>query len=82
MRHGVHQPVGLAGLEFLRRHAVVPIHGHRAMFGAISRSDQLGFSFRAWQKLVRLSGADHLHTNGISNKFYETDEEVARSIND
>ncbi len=62
--------VGLAGLEYLRRRASVPIHGHRTMFGAISRSEQVGFSFRAWQKLVRLSGADHLHTNGISNKFY------------
>ncbi|GAA3758137.1 ribulose-bisphosphate carboxylase large subunit family protein [Microbacterium kribbense] len=72
--------VGLAGLEFLRRRAQVPIHGHRAMFGAISRSDQVGIGFRAWQKLVRLCGADHLHTNGISNKFYETDAQVLDSI--
>jgi ribulose-bisphosphate carboxylase large chain len=50
------------------------------MFGAISRSEQVGFSFRAWQKLARLSGADHLHTNGISNKFYESDVEVLDSI--
>lgn len=72
--------IGLAGVEFLRRHSVVPIHGHRAMFGALSRSEQLGFSFRAWQKLARLSGVDHLHTNGISNKFYESDEQVLDSI--
>jgi ribulose-bisphosphate carboxylase large chain len=72
--------VGLAGLEFLRRHAEVPIHGHRAMLGAFSRSDQVGIGFRAWQKLARLAGADHLHTNGISNKFYETDAEVLDSI--
>ena len=72
--------VGLAGLEFIRRRARVPIHGHRTMFGAISRSEQVGFSFRAWQKLARLSGADHLHTNGISNKFYESDVEVLDSI--
>ena len=72
--------VGLAGLEFLRTHAEVPIHGHRAMLGAIARSDQIGISFRAWQQLARLSGADHLHTNGISNKFYETDAEVLDSI--
>ena len=58
----------------------MPIHGHRAMFGAISRSDQLGFSFRAWQKLARLSGVDHLHTNGISNKFYESDADVLDSL--
>ncbi|MET0813326.1 MAG: RuBisCO large subunit C-terminal-like domain-containing protein [Microbacterium sp.] len=72
--------VGLAGLAHVNRFARVPIHGHRAMFGAISRSDQLGFSFRAWQKLARLSGADHLHTNGISNKFYESDAQVLDAI--
>ncbi|WP_026874709.1 RuBisCO large subunit C-terminal-like domain-containing protein [Jiangella gansuensis] len=73
-------PVGLAGLEFIRRHATVPIHGHRAMLGAISRSDHIGIGFRAWQKLARLAGADHLHTNGISNKFYESDAQVLDSI--
>ena len=72
--------IGLAGLDYLRRRSSVPIHGHRAMFGAFSRSEQLGIGFRAWQKLVRLCGADHLHTNGISNKFYETDDQVLDSI--
>lgn len=72
--------VGLPGLDYIRRRAGVPIHGHRTMFGAISRSEQVGLSFRAWQKLVRLSGADHLHTNGISNKFYESDADVLESI--
>jgi ribulose-bisphosphate carboxylase large chain len=72
--------VGLAGLEYLSRRTQVPIHGHRAGFGAISRSAQVGIGFRAWQQLARLSGADHLHTNGISNKFYETDAEVLDSI--
>lgn len=72
--------VGLAGLDYLRRRSALPIHGHRAMFGAFSRSDQLGIAFQAWQKLVRLCGADHLHTNGISNKFYETDDQVLDSI--
>ena len=72
--------VGFAGLEFLHRHAEVPIHGHRTMLGALMRSEQVGIGFRAWQKIARLSGADHLHTNGISNKFYETDAEVLDSI--
>jgi ribulose-bisphosphate carboxylase large chain len=72
--------IGLAGVDFLRRRSMVPIHGHRAMFGAISRSEQLGFSFRAWQKLARLAGVDHLHTNGISNKFYESDADVLDSV--
>lgn len=72
--------VGLSGLEYIRRRSQLPIHGHRAMFGSISRSDQLGIGFRAWQKLARLSGADHLHTNGISNKFYESDAQVLDAI--
>lgn len=72
--------VGLAGLEFLHRHAEVPIHGHRTMLGSVLRSEQVGIGFRAWQKIARLSGADHLHTNGISNKFYESDAEVLDSI--
>jgi len=72
--------VGLAGLDYVRRHSTLPIHGHRAGFGAVSRSAQVGISFRAWQKLARLTGADHLHTNGISNKFYESDSEVLDSI--
>lgn len=72
--------VGFAGLEFLNRHAEVPIHGHRTMLGGIMRSEQVGIGFRAWQKIARLSGADHLHTNGIGNKFYESDAEVLDSI--
>jgi ribulose-bisphosphate carboxylase large chain len=72
--------IGLAGLEFLRRHSAVPIHGHRAMLGAFARSDQVGIAFRAWQQLARLCGADHLHTNGIGNKFYEDDAQVLDSI--
>ena len=72
--------LGLPGLQYLREHSELPIHGHRAMFGALSRSPQLGLDFVAFQKLARLAGADHLHTNGISNKFYESDEEVLASI--
>ncbi|NHI15750.1 RuBisCO large subunit C-terminal-like domain-containing protein [Microbacterium excoecariae] len=74
--------IGLAGLAYLRERAQVPIHGHRAMLGSFARSEQVGIAFRAWQKLARLSGADHLHTNGISNKFYESDAEVLGSIED
>jgi len=72
--------VGVAGLAFLRQRAELPIHGHRAMTGLFTRSPQLGIDFAAWSKLARLAGADHLHTNGLSNKFYETDDEVLRSI--
>lgn len=72
--------IGLPGVEFLRRHSSLPIHGHRTMFGAYSRSPMVGIAFDAFQVLARLSGVDHLHTNGISNKFYESDEDVLASI--
>ncbi|ROR72417.1 ribulose-bisphosphate carboxylase large chain [Bogoriella caseilytica] len=72
--------LGFAGLAHLRELAAVPIHGHRTMIGALIRSEQLGFSYRVWQKLARLAGADQLHTNGIANKFYESDAEVLDSI--
>ena len=72
--------VGLAGLAYLRRRSDLPIHGHRAMTGIFTRAPQIGIDFIAWQKLARLCGADHLHTNGLSNKFYETDEQVLTSI--
>jgi ribulose-bisphosphate carboxylase large chain len=73
--------VGFAGLAWLRERCSLPIHGHRAMTGVFTRAPQLGIDFVAWSKLARLAGADHLHTNGLSNKFYETDDEVLRSIN-
>ena len=72
--------VGFAGLAYLRSFCDMPIHGHRAMIGALMRAPALGIDFRAFQKLARLCGADHLHTSGMKNKFYETDEEVRRGI--
>jgi len=72
--------IGFAGLSLLREHSQLPIHGHRAMIGALMRHPALGIDFRAYQKLARLAGADHLHTNGMNNKFYETNEEVAASV--
>jgi len=74
--------VGFAALAHVRRHCELPIHGHRANFGAMARHPQLGIGFTAYQKLCRLAGVDHLHVGGFNSKFYETNEEVARSIND
>lgn len=74
--------VGFAALAHVRRHCELPIHGHRANFGAMSRHPLLGIGFTAYQKLCRLAGADHLHVGGFNSKFYETNEEVGRSIND
>lgn len=71
--------VGLSGLTALRRHAQLPIHAHRNGWGAISRHPALGFSYIAWSKLWRVAGVDHLHVNGIRNKFCESDESSVAS---
>lgn len=70
---------GLVGLTELRRHSQLPIHGHRAGWGYLSRSPVLGFDFAPMQKVWRLAGADHLHVNGLRNKFSESDESVIAS---
>jgi ribulose-bisphosphate carboxylase large chain len=71
--------VGLPALVALRRVAGVAIHGHRNGWGLLGRSGDLSISFVAWQKLWRLAGVDHLHCNGIANKFWEPDESVIAS---
>jgi ribulose-bisphosphate carboxylase large chain len=75
--------IGLVGLSALRQHSALPIHAHRAGWGYLNRSPHLGWDFAAWQVLWRLAGVDHLHVNGLRNKFSETDESViaaARSV--
>ncbi len=71
--------VGLAGVTALRRHARLPIHAHRNGWGYLGRSPGNGWSYVAWQKLWRLAGVDHMHVNGLSNKFWEPDESVIAS---
>lgn len=72
--------VGLPGMLELRRRCALPIHGHRNGWGMYCRHPWLGVEYPAWQKLWRLVGADHLHVNGLHNKFWEPDESVVRSI--
>ena len=71
--------VGLDGVMHLRRHGQLPIHGHRNGWGALTRSPVLGFEYTAWQKFWRMAGADHLHVNGLRNKFTEADDSVIAS---
>ncbi len=68
--------VGLAALIHLRQHARLPIHGHRAGWGALSRHPWLGMDYTAFQKILRIAGVDHLHVNGLQNKFCESDASV------
>ena len=82
LRDGQHQQRRLRRLAHLRRHSELPIHGHRTDCGATGAHPLLGIGFTAYQKLCRLAGVDHLHVNGFNSKFYESNDEVGRSIND
>jgi ribulose-bisphosphate carboxylase large chain len=46
----------------------------------LTRCPQLGLEFTVWQKLWRLIGVDHLHVNGLGNKFWESDDSVVASV--
>ncbi|NOK78988.1 MAG: ribulose 1,5-bisphosphate carboxylase [Chloroflexi bacterium AL-N5] len=71
--------VGLSSLQTLRKYSQLPIHGHRAGWGALSRHPVLGMGYLAYQKFMRLAGVDHLHVNGLRNKFCEDDVSVMQS---
>lgn len=71
--------VGLPALVALRRHSALPLHGHRNGWGMYGRSPAIGMSYIAYQKLWRLAGVDHMHVNGIRNKFCEDDASVIAS---
>ena len=70
--------VGLVGMIELARFSQLPIHAHRNGWGYLSRHPLLGWSYIAWQKIWRLAGADHMHVNGLGNKFAESDESCDR----
>ncbi|WP_114750520.1 RuBisCO large subunit C-terminal-like domain-containing protein [Pleomorphovibrio marinus] len=74
--------VGLSGIQEMSRHTQMPIHGHRNGWGIFQRHPSLGIEYPAMAKVWRLAGVDHLHTNGIRNKFCETDDSVFASIKD
>ena len=71
--------IGLPALVALRRHCQVAIHGHRNGWGMYGRSPAIGMSYIAYQKFWRLAGVDHMHVNGLRNKFCESDESVIAS---
>lgn len=71
--------VGLPAAAWLRKRSALPIHGHRNGWGMLTRHPQLGMEFKAWSLFWRLAGIDHLHTNGIRNKFFEADDSVVTS---
>jgi ribulose-bisphosphate carboxylase large chain len=74
--------IGLAAVAHLRTYCDLPIHGHRNGWGMWTRCPALGIAFTAYQKFQRLAGVDHLHVNGLANKFWEPDASVVQSIRD
>ncbi len=72
--------VGLAGVSALRAECQLPIHGHRNGWGMFTRHPLLGIEYTAYQKLWRAVGVDHMHVNGLQNKFWEADDSVVASI--
>ena len=71
--------VGTPAVLTLRREFPLFIHGHRNGWALFSRAPMLGFDFRVYHAIHRLAGVDHLHTNGLRNKFAESDESVIAS---
>ncbi|MGB6200159.1 MAG: ribulose-bisphosphate carboxylase large subunit family protein [Candidatus Acidiferrales bacterium] len=71
--------IGLPAMTVVRKHSRVAIHGHRNGWGMLGRSPAIGMSFVAYQKFWRLAGVDHLHVNGLQNKFCEDDLSVIAS---
>jgi ribulose-bisphosphate carboxylase large chain len=70
---------GLPAIVALRRHSQLAIHAHRNGWGMYGRSPAIGMSYIAYQKFWRLAGVDHMHVNGLRNKFCEDDASVIAS---
>lgn len=73
--------IGLIAAKRICDRGQLAIHGNRNGWGMLNRHPLLGVDFAAYQVLWRLAGIDHLHVNGIANKFWEPDESVVHSIN-
>ncbi len=74
--------VGYSGMQTLRRHTGLALHGHRNGYGALSRHPLLGMSVQAYQTLWRLAGIDHMHVHGLQGKFAQPDSEVVDAMLD
>jgi ribulose-bisphosphate carboxylase large chain len=71
--------IGLPAMTVVRKNSRVAIHGHRNGWGMLGRSPAIGMSFVAYQKFWRLAGIDHVHVNGLHNKFCEDNASVIAS---
>ena len=67
-------------LTTLRRHSPAADPRPPQRLGHADRAIRcLGIEFPAYQKLWRLAGVDHMHVNGLRNKFCEPDDSVIAS---
>ncbi len=71
---------GLGALQALAENPniKVPIHVHRAMHAAFTRSPEHGIAMRPFARLFRMLGADQLHTGTVSGKMGSHPEETVR----
>jgi ribulose 1,5-bisphosphate carboxylase large subunit-like protein len=58
----------------------VPVHCHRDMFAAFTRSEYHGIHTRIVSKLARLCGGDQVHAGAIHGKLYEDLDVVMESV--
>ncbi len=65
---------GFDALATVRRATKLPIHVHRAMHGALTRSPDFGIAMTPLARLVRLCGGDQLHVGSASGKMEHTTE--------
>lgn len=72
--------VGLEAFAELRRHTSLVLQAHRAGWGALDRSADVGVSFRAYARVLRLLGADQVHVGGLRSKFWEHTASICGSV--
>jgi ribulose-bisphosphate carboxylase large chain len=58
----------------------VPIHVHRTMHAAFTRNPEHGIAMRPLARIIRMLGADQLHTGTVSGKMSHDAAEVKASI--
>lgn len=57
----------------------VPIHVHRTMHAAFTRNPEHGIAMRPWARIIRMLGADQLHTGAVGGKMSHEAPEVQAS---
>ena len=68
---------GFSALQALREQKILPIHAHRAMHAAFTRSDHThGMSMLILAKLARLAGVDQLHIGAAVGKMEGKAKEI------